>query len=261
MTAVATAVVGAAVIGGVASNSAANKAAGAASSAANTQQIAAWEAEVRQQNNLDYVRNLMQPYTDAGKFGVDRQQQLLGAYGPDVQKQAYDNISNSPGFNSVVQQGENAMRQNASATGGLRGGNFEAALAQYRPSMLQAAIDQQYTRLGGLANIGQNAAAGVGNTGSATTNNISGLITGAGAAQAGAQLADGRASSQAINGISSAFGTGLSALPSIVGGQAAWNPTYGSNVGAGTAYGSGLQLTNGGGGTGAGLGGGTSVAF
>lgn len=212
---VAAALVGSAAIGAVGSNMAAGKAAGAAGSAANQQQIAAWTAQVQQEQQQAKVESLLQPYNDAGKFGIDRQQQLLGAYGPDVQKQAYDNISNSPGFNSIVQQGEDAMRQNASATGGLRGGNFQAALAQYRPSMLQSAIDQQYQRLGGLANIGQNAAAGVGNSGNASTNAISGLITGAGAAQAGAQLAQGRAAGQAINGVSSAFGTGLSSLSGL----------------------------------------------
>lgn len=234
MTAVATAIVGAAVVGGVASNSAANKAAGAAGSAANTQQIAAWEAEVRQQNNLDYVRNLLQPYVDSGTSALGGQRDLLGLNGGGAQQSAYDSVSNSPGFNSVVQQGENAILQNASATGGLRGGNTQAALAQYRPSMLQSAIDQQYQRLGGLVNVGQNAAAGVGNTGSATANQISGLITGAGAANAGAALAQGRASGQAINGVTSAFGTGLSSLSGLNQYSASPYNTSGNNGVTGT---------------------------
>lgn len=145
------------------------------------------------------------PMTAPG--ALQGQQDLLGLNGVQAQQTAITNIENSPYFSGLVKQGEKAILQNASATGGLRGGNTQAALAQFRPNMLAAAIDQQYQRLGGLTSIGQNAAAGVGNAGLTTGNNVAGLLQQSGAATAGGYLASGRAIQQGLNGITNAFGT------------------------------------------------------
>ena len=104
---------------------------------------------------------------------------------------------------ALTQQGENALLQNASATGGLRGGNLEAALAKFRPQMLSQLIQSQYTNLGGLTSIGQNAAAGVGNAGQNTGNAITNLLQQQGAAQAGSALASGQANAGLASGIGS----------------------------------------------------------
>lgn len=140
------------------------------------------------------------------------QQDLLGLNGADAQRSAVGGIENSPMFSSLVNQGENAMRQNASATGGLRGGNFQGALAQFRPAMLSAAIADQYSRLGGLTGIGQNAAAGVGNSGAQMANNNANLLGTLGSVQAGNALAQGRATAQGINGIAGGLGAALGAF-------------------------------------------------
>jgi len=100
-------------------------------------------------------------------------------------------------------QGENAILQNASATGGLRGGNVQAALAQFRPALLSSLIEQQYGRLGGLTAIGQNAAAGVGNAGMSTGTNIATLLGRQGQAEAGGILGQ---QSALTGGINKAFG-------------------------------------------------------
>jgi hypothetical protein len=95
-----------------------------------------------------------------------------------------------------VRQGEEAMLARASATGGLRGGNIQGALAQFRPQMLQQAIEQQYGRLGGLAGAGldvterlatggQQAAVGSAQVGQGAAANIGKLLAQQGAAQAG----------------------------------------------------------------------------
>ena len=95
---------------------------------------------------------------------------------------------NSGQFNQLAQQQENALLQNASATGGLRGGNIQAALAQFRPNLLNQMIQQQYNNLGGITTLGQNAAAMTGNAGQQMANNVSNLFNQQGAAQAGAYL-------------------------------------------------------------------------
>ena len=87
--------------------------------------------------------------------------------------------------------------------GGLRGGNIQAALGQFRPQLLSSLIEQQYGRLGGMTSLGQQSAAGVGTAGLQTGANVSNLLGQQGAAQAGAEIAQGRAFGaipQAISG-------------------------------------------------------------
>lgn len=138
---------------------------------------------------------------------LEAQQDLLGLRGTQAQGTAIGNIESSPMFDSLYRQGENALLQNASATGGLRGGNIQGALAQFRPALLQSLIDQQYSRLSGITALGQNAAAGQGNAGMQTGQNISSALQQSGAAQAGNYLAQGQAKSNMYNLLPQAVGT------------------------------------------------------
>lgn len=193
-----TAVAGATVVGGyLASESAAD----AADSAAQAQgdASAAQISESRRQFNA--IQDLLKPYTEAGTGALTAQQNLLGLNGTDEQQKAIGAISGSPQMAALLQQGENAILQNASATGGLRGGNTQAALAQFRPQLLSQLIQQQYSNLGGITSIGQNAAAGVGNAGQNSSNQIINALGQQGAAQAGAALASGQANAQMWGGI------------------------------------------------------------
>jgi hypothetical protein len=83
---------------------------------------------------------------------------------------------------------------------------MQAAMAQFRPQLLADQINQQFSRLGGLASLGQNAAAGVGNAGMQTGGAVSGLLAQQGAAQAGGRLAQGAAWGNAIGSIGQAAG-------------------------------------------------------
>lgn len=204
MSGIATAVVGSAVIGGVMSSKAQKSAAKTASNA----QIQASEMGVEEQRRqFDAVQKLLKPYADAGLSGLTGQQDLLGINGTAAQQAAINNINNSSEMQTYLQQGENAILQNASATGGLRGGNTQAALAQFRPQLLNQLINQRYQNLAGMTALGQNAAAGTGNAGMQTASNISNLYQQTGAAQAGAALAQGQASANMWNGVSSTIGT------------------------------------------------------
>jgi len=101
----------------------------------------------------------------------------------------------------MVRQGENALLQNASATGGLRGGNVQSALAQYRPQILSDLINQQYGRLGGLSQMGQAAAGGQAVAGQSMASNVGNLFGQQGAALAGGQLAQGQTVQNAMSGV------------------------------------------------------------
>jgi hypothetical protein len=65
---------------------------------------------------------------------------------------------------------------------------LQAGLAQFRPALLQQAIEQQYARLGGMTSLGQQSAVGVGTAGQAMGGNISNLLQQQGAARAGGIL-------------------------------------------------------------------------
>lgn len=189
----------------------------AASSAASAQSASAAQGIAEQRRQFDEMKKTLAPYVNAGVTSLDnlnkysgiglpafeKQKALIGLLGPQAQQTSISEIENSPMMKSLIQQGENSLLQNASATGGLRGGNLQAALAQYRPQILSQLINDQYTKLGGLAGVGlsteQNIAqlgqgsaagqaAGALNTGSA----ISGLLAQQGAAQAGGDLEQGR---------------------------------------------------------------------
>lgn len=200
---VAAAVVGSAIVGGVMSSRAQKK---AAKTAANAQIDASEKGVEEQRRQFDAVQKLLKPYADAGLSGLTGQQDLLGINGTAAQQAAIGNINNSAEMQTYLQQGENAILQNASATGGLRGGNTQAALAQFRPQLLNQLINQRYQNLAGMTALGQNAAAGTGNAGMQTASNISNLYQQSGAAQAGAALARGQASANMWNGVTGAIG-------------------------------------------------------
>lgn len=199
------AVAGATVVGGIMSSRSASKAAksaaGAQSDAAGAQ-IAVADAQIAEsQRQFDSIQELLKPYTQAGTGALTGQQNLLGLNGAAAQQQAISALEGSPAMQALTQQGENAILQNASATGGLRGGNVQGALAQFRPQLLNQLIQQQYSNLGGLVSVGQNAAAGVGNAGQNSSNQIINALGQQGAAQAGAALATGQANANMWGGI------------------------------------------------------------
>lgn len=183
------------VVGGI---TGASQAADAASAAAGTQAASAQAGIDEQRRQFDALRASQQAFMDAGYGALGQQSALVGLNGTGAQQSAIDSIAASPAFMAARQQGENSILQNASATGGLRGGNTQAALGQFSPALLSAFINDQYGRLGGLTGLGQNAAAGVGNAGLATGNNIAQLLQQQGAAQAGGQLAQGGVGRQAF---------------------------------------------------------------
>ena len=146
------------------------------------------------------------PIVAGQKGSLQLQQDLIGLNGNAAQQAAYDQIQNSAGFQSQLQLGQNAMLQNAAATGGLRGGNTQAAMAQFAPALLNQAIASQYQNLGGITSLGQNSAAMQGNAGMNSANSIGNLYQSQGANTAGYQLARGQNTQNMIGSIAGAFG-------------------------------------------------------
>lgn len=173
--------------------------ASAAGDAAAAQGAASQAGIEEQRRQFDEMRRLLQPYTEAGLPALEQQQTLLGLKGPEAEQAAIARLTGGETFKALAQQGENALLQQASATGGLRGGNIQAALGQFRPQLLSSLIEQQYGRLGGMTSMGQASAAGVGSAGMQTGTNIANLLGQQGAAEAGGILGEAKAYGQLFN--------------------------------------------------------------
>jgi hypothetical protein len=154
----------------------------------------------------------MEPYVKAGTGAVGAQQALLGLSGPEAQAKAIAGIETSPQFKAMMQQGERAILANASATGGLRGGNTQAALAQFRPQLLSQLIDQRFAQLGNVAQLGQAGAAGQASAGLSTGQGLAGTLGLLGQAQAGGYLAGGAANAAATQGVFDAISTAFGGI-------------------------------------------------
>lgn len=176
------------VLGGI---TGASQSAKAAEQAGQTQAAASQAGIDEQRRQFDSLVQLMSPYIQAGTGAMQQQQALIGLQGPEAQQQAISGFEQSPLFQSMQQQGENAILQNASATGGLRGGNVQAALGQFRPQLLNQLIEQQYGRLGGLSAMGQASAAGQAGAGMQSAGNVGNLLANQAQATAGGQIARG----------------------------------------------------------------------
>jgi hypothetical protein len=245
---------GATLIGSSMQSSAAKS---AARTAAGAQEAAAELGIEEQRRQFDEVRKLLEPYVTAGTTqltqfapfqeagraqipvleefaavgpeALRQQRELAGLAGPEAQRAAISRLEGSPEFQALTRQGEEALLQRASATGGLRGGNIQAALAQFRPQMLQQQIETQLRRLGGfagvggaaserllgtgvgsqelLARLGQASAAGTAAGATTLGSNVASALGQIGAAQAGAALAGG----------TSPVGQFLGAVPGMIG--------------------------------------------
>jgi hypothetical protein len=174
------------------------------------------------------------------------QQNAINGMGSAEDQQAAEiaKFENSPYFKAITRQSEDAMLQNASATGGLRGGNTMDALSKNRPILLQHLIDKQLANLTGLTDAGQNAAAGVGSAGLQTGQLVGGAIGTGAAAQAGGVLGQSNANISSLGNIGGMFAGKMNGMSNPFGNigsnlQSGFSQTRmgGSGFGTGLAYG------------------------
>jgi len=186
------------------SNANAQKKSAATAAGAQTRASEAAISENRRQ--FERTQELLSPYVSAGTDALSRERDLSGLNGQEAQAKAIAAIESSPGFQNVASQGEKAILANASATGGLRGGNTQGFLAEFRPNLLQEYLERESARLTGLRTAGQNAAAGTGAAGLQTGANIGNIQLGIGDIQAREALARGQAGIDLTGGITEGIG-------------------------------------------------------
>jgi len=136
---------------------------------------------------------------------------LLGVNGDQATQSAFDRIKASPLYESLYRNGEEAILQNAAATGGIRGGNTQRGLADFAADTFAQLIQRQLGNLGGLANIGLGATGATAAASTGSTENIMNLLQ-----QMGANNATGIATR---GGISSGMWSNAGQMASDIAGR------------------------------------------
>ncbi len=218
----------------------------ASRSAASTQAAAAEAGQQTQLQMFERTQEILRPYVEAGQAQLptlggytqagpqafERQLALAGLLGPQAQQAAIEQVGTQPRFGALTRAGEEAILSNASATGGLRGGNVQQSLANFRSDLLANEIEREYARFGGLAafgqgvsqnlaQMGQAAGAGTGVAAMSAGQGISALQGAAGAARAGGTLGSAAAYGQILNMpaqvVGLEYGLASRGQPSLVG--------------------------------------------
>lgn len=129
-----------------------------------------------QTRQFDITNEQFRPYLEAGTAALGQQGDLAGLNGTGVQASAIEALKASPLFASLFNTGEEAILQNASATGGLRGGDTQRSLADFGSDTLTKTILQQLGVLGDISGRGQSATGTLGALGANKADAITNLL-------------------------------------------------------------------------------------
>jgi hypothetical protein len=147
--------------------------------------------------------DLIRPYYDEGRGASDYQAALTGALGGQAQADAFQRYQESPEQAYLKEQSERALTRNASATGGLQGGNVLKELQKNATGLAAQDFQNSFNRLETTAGRGYDAGKalsgielGLGDKlgDLATGNSRAGadMVFGTGQALAGARLGTGK---------------------------------------------------------------------
>jgi hypothetical protein len=107
-----------------------------------------------QQDWMDYIKREYAPYSEVARTALGAQMGLSGLRGTEMMEGLVSDIEADPFYQAKVRAGDAAIMRGASATGGLRSGDTQAALAGQNQMLLDAEIDKRYQRLAGLSGQG-----------------------------------------------------------------------------------------------------------
>lgn len=144
-----------------------------------------------QNHQYEQTRSDYQPAMQVGTAAIGGLGDLAGINGADKQKAGIAGLHEGPLYSSLFNNGREALLQNASASGGLRGGNFERASMDFGADTLAQVYQQQMQSLGGLAGLGLGATGSVAGFGAHTADANTGLLGNIGQAQAANYLTKG----------------------------------------------------------------------
>ncbi len=201
--------VAAAAIGGGAAMASSSKQAHAANNATNLQ------GQINDKNQAN-----LSPYMQQGVGANYRLSDLLGTSG-NTGSEGYGSLTSQftpqdylnnrdPGYGFTLQQGQMALQNSQAADSGVLSGSALKGLIGYNQGMAATGYQNAYnrwfnnnnatyTRLSGLASLGENAAAGAGNVGVQAGANMANTMTGAANASAAGTVGAANAVTGSIN--------------------------------------------------------------
>lgn len=180
----------------------------AAKDAQEAQMYMMQQAIAEQRKAYKEGKEMLQPYSQAGLGGLQSYLAMLGQSGNEAQQAAIAGLEQTPGYQAQLGAGQRAILQNASATGGLRGGNVQQGLAEFGSGLFGQYYNQQLDRLGQLQNQGLQTQTGLANLRAGQAANISGQYNAMGQAAGQGILAQQAAKQQQMGSIGSLIGAG-----------------------------------------------------
>ena len=187
----------------------AHNASEAAKDAAETQVEGTQAGIAEQRRQFDVTQGNLQPFQEAGVGALGQQQALLGLSGQDAQNEAFAAFNESPGQRFIRDRAQRNLTRNASAIGGLGGGNVRSALVEQGTGFAQQDFNNQFGRLGQIAGQGQAATTNLGQFGAQSAGNIANLQQAGSQARASGILGSAQAVNQGIGDVAALSGMAL----------------------------------------------------
>lgn len=236
MVAIAAGVAAVAAAGATAYSS--SQSAGAARSAARAQERAAAQANLTQRELFEQTREDVRPFRETGYRALNRLNRAFitnenrrQSPAPPTAAQVASTLTNDPGYQFRLQEGQRALERSASARGGLLSGNtlrdltrfgqgvasqeYDAAYGraindyQLRYNRFQQDRTNRFNRLASLAGIGQTSTQQLGADRGALGQQIGANLIGAGNANAAGRIGSANAVNAGISGGVNAINSGL----------------------------------------------------
>lgn len=240
-------------VAGVAGLAGAAMSASAAGNAADMQSASEQQALAFQQQQWAQQQQNEQPYLQAGAGALSSMQQMTAAGAPQFTQQ--DFLANQdPAYGFDMQQGINSIQASAAANGGLMSGGTLTALNNYAQgqasneyqnaySRFMNNQNTQFSRLSGIAGMGQGAVSSLGQLGSQYASAAGNAVTGS----ANAQAAGAIGSANAYGGALGTIGSSAAQMPGQIAGLNYLNKLTtglpsGGMPGGGTPMAGGLQM-------------------
>lgn len=152
-----------------------------------------------QRRQFDVTQENYAPATSLLAPSIGGLADLIGVNGDQAQAAGLVNIKDSPLYESLYRNGEEAVLQNASATGGIRGGNTQRSLADFGSDTFAQLYQQQMQQLAGLSGLAMGGTDSVAAFGQQTANNVSNIYGQQGDARASGLLTRGGINAQNWN--------------------------------------------------------------
>lgn len=179
----------------------------AASQVAGIQAGGAARAEEGINRRFDITQENLRPFQEAGVGALGQQQALLGLSGQDAQNEAFAAFNESPGQKFIRERAQKNLVRNASAIGGLGGGNVRSALVEQGTGFAQQDFNNQFGRLGQIAGQGQAAVTNIGQFGAQAANQAGSAAIAGSEARASGILGGAQVESQFTNSLLNLGGT------------------------------------------------------